>query len=552
MTPVPAPFRYGSRCRRRLPASDESSHARCAVRRFIATVIAVPLAACVAQDDAARGHVAAEEADDYRISVEIPLELEADDGADGRLLKVDELLDERTDFDADDFALDEVVLIARSANGEGGNAELLVLEWRSGLVAVPEGGEGDWFEVRIPAPEDDLGGAWLLDLTGAVTVEMLVAVLEPKPPLVEEATTTFTTYRTRTVYSERYPRTHYVHWLYDPTRYYVYHDYGIWPYRYFVGAWDYRYYDLGYRPHYHHYGPIYRERHRHQRTFRERERNRRGAAGVFVERRRISPELVKLRRNHPRLRTFRQRHPAGSFTDRRSTERPRRTAVVRETRTVGALEHPRSARAAELRHNRPARTNAHAETPIVVLPRRSPKTRSRTQPHASAATSVRSARQAPRVVRRDTSRQATPNARQRTFERPSRRESTPPRSAASSQVRETPGARRVHTRPQREAPSRVQPRSSVQPRAIERPVRRAAPARTVQPAARTTPRTVRPEPRPSPRYERPGPVCRETSSEVARTPRPERQGTSGASLQNRGSVQSQPFARPRVRATMKG
>ena len=486
------------------------------MRRFIATVIAVPLAACVAQDDAARGHVAAEAADDYRISVEIPLELEADDGADGRLLKVDELLDERTDFEADDFALDEVVLIARSASGEGGNAELLVLEWRSGLVAVPEGGEGDWFEVRIPAPEDDLGGAWLLDLTGAVTVEMLVAVLEPKPRLVEEATTTFTTYRTRTVYSERYPRTHYVHWLYDPTRYYVYHDYGIWPYRYFIGAWDYRYYDLGYRPHYHHYGPIYRERHRHQRTFRERERNQRGAV-VFAERRRISPELVKLRRNHPRLRTFRQRHPAGTarqsaftrseparprITERRAAEGPRRTAVVRETRTVDALEHPRSVRAAELRHSRSARANAHAETPIVVLPRRSPIARSRTQPDASAATSVRSARQAPRVVRRDTSRQATPNARQRTFERPSRRESTPPRSAASSQVRETPGARRIHSHPQREAPSRVQPRPRVQPRTIERSVRRTSPARAVQPAARTTPRTVRPERRPSPRYER--------------------------------------------------
>ncbi len=486
------------------------------MRRFIATVIAVPLAACVAQDDAARGHVAAEEADDYRISVEIPLELDADDGADGRLLKVDELLDERTDFDADDFALDEVVLVARSASGEGGNAELLVLEWRSGLIAVPEGGEGDWFEVRIPAPEDDLGGAWLLDLTGAVTVEMLVAVLEPKPRLVEEATTTFTTYRTRTVYSERYPRTHYVHWLYDPTRYYVYHDYGIWPYRYFIGAWDYRYYDLGYRPHYHHYGPIYRERHRHQRTFRERERNQHGAV-VFAERRRISPELVKLRRNHPRLRTFRQRHPAGTVrqgafarseparprvTERRAAERPRRTAVVRETRTVDALEHPRSTRAAELRHNQPARANAHAETPIVVLPRHSRMTRSRTQPGASAATSARSARQAPRVVRRDTSRQATPNARQRTFERPARRESAPPRRVASPQVRETPSARRVHSRPRQEALGRVQPRSSVQPRAIERSVRRTAPARTVQPAARTMPRTVRPERRPSPRSER--------------------------------------------------
>ena len=118
--------------------------------------------------------------DDYRISVEIPLD--GTEFADEQILRVNELLDERTEFDSSDFQLDEVVLVARSEGQTSdrdvaGRAELLVLEWRSGAFDIPAGSEGDWYEVRIPAPDEDPGGAWLLDVTGDVAVDFLVVVM---------------------------------------------------------------------------------------------------------------------------------------------------------------------------------------------------------------------------------------------------------------------------------------------------------------------------------------------------------------------------------------
>ena len=121
--------------------------------------------------------------------MEIPLD--GTEFADEQILRVNELLDERTEFDSSDFQLDEVVLVARS-EGEtsdpdvGGRAELLVLEWRSGAFDIPAGSEGDWYEVRIPAPDEDPGGAWLLDVTGDVAVDFLVVVMEPRPRVVAE------------------------------------------------------------------------------------------------------------------------------------------------------------------------------------------------------------------------------------------------------------------------------------------------------------------------------------------------------------------------------
>ena len=513
------------------------------MKRLTAAVVAATLAACASQEVGHGNTVVADEADDYRISVEIPLgELGADDGAEGRIVKVDELLNERTGFSADDFALDEVVLVARSASGEGGNAELLVLEWRSGLFAVPEGGEEDWFEVRIPAPEDDLGGAWLLDLTGAVTVDTLVAVLEPKPRVVEVVTTQ----RTRTIYRDLYPRTHYVHWLYDPARYYVYHDYGGWPYRYFIGPWNYRYYDLTYRPYRYHYGPIFRTWHRERgargyrdgRDIRSGERNR-NAAAVSAERRRISPELVKLRRSHPRLRAFRQRPVAGAERQvpiarnpsartraaaRSTAEAPRPRAAARDRRAMqsDALEHRRVSRVGELRRNRPERRSAGAnETAAnerVATPRRGYARPASARTESAAST--------PRRVRRDASvERPRPSARQRAVERPVRRESpragavrsersaggSPRLRNAPSQSRNAPvratapvresraasSPRQVYSRPApRDLPRQVQRQSSAQPRTIERPVHRTAPpARAQRPAARA-------EPRPPARQER--------------------------------------------------
>ena len=224
------------------------------ITAFACLAALLPVAACAATTTTTTYRNIAE--DDYRISVEIPLD--GTEFADEQILRVNELLDERTEFDSTDFQLDEVVLVARSEAATGdpegaGRAELLVLEWRSGAFDIPAGSEEDWYEVRIPAPDDDPGGAWLLDVSGDVTVDFLVVVMEPRPRVVAEKTT----YRTRTVYRtvdghrDPYPS----YWIYDPTRYYVYHYYNdLWPYRYFTGVWDFRYYHVGFRPHDHRFG----------------------------------------------------------------------------------------------------------------------------------------------------------------------------------------------------------------------------------------------------------------------------------------------------------
>ena len=270
------------------------------MKRLIVASSTLMLTACVGQ---VGGHQAVDpQSEDYRISVEIPLqEMHVEDDA---ILRVDELLNERTHFNADDFQLDELVLVARAA-GEDAKAELLVLEWRSGQFVVPEGDAEDWYEVRIPAPPEDLEGAWLLDINGDVTVDLLVAVLEPRPKVVEVARTT--AHRTRTVYRSvpPQPTTLHTHWIYEPSRYYVYHYHDVWPYRYYIGPWTYRYYDLGFRPHRFHYGPLYRPRqHWYWQDQRFRDGPRDGRRPQAAEQRRIDPQLVKLRRNHPRWRSL--------------------------------------------------------------------------------------------------------------------------------------------------------------------------------------------------------------------------------------------------------
>ena len=121
----------------------------------------------------------------YRISVEIPV----DDVtiARGENLDVAALLDERTAFDAADFHLREVVLIVRSRRG--GSAELLIDDWASGAVDIPLGDAEAWYEIRIPAADvADAGTQWVVDFTGALDLNLLVAVLEPRSALLAAAT----------------------------------------------------------------------------------------------------------------------------------------------------------------------------------------------------------------------------------------------------------------------------------------------------------------------------------------------------------------------------
>lgn len=87
-----------------------------------AACAALALAACAGQ----AGTTAPADEADYRVSVEIPLnELHV---AEGEILRVNELLDERTDFDAKDFLLDEVVVVARSNGDVEASAEVLPMK----------------------------------------------------------------------------------------------------------------------------------------------------------------------------------------------------------------------------------------------------------------------------------------------------------------------------------------------------------------------------------------------------------------------------------------
>ena len=245
----------------------------------------------------------------YRISVEIPV----DDVtiARGENLDVDAMLDERTAFAAADFHLREVVLVARSRRG--GSAELLIGGWASGAVDIPLGDAGSWYEVRIPAADvEDAGVEWVVDFTGALDLNLLVLVLEPRAALLAAATATVRevvvedevpivepvvvddpsvevvqtvevvepavatstvvkevavveqpVYRTETVYRyvDRPVYRYRVSWIYDPARYYVFRDYGGWTYRYFPGTWDWRCYSLGFRlPSHHHHRGSHRHR----------------------------------------------------------------------------------------------------------------------------------------------------------------------------------------------------------------------------------------------------------------------------------------------------
>lgn len=461
--------------------------------RAIVAIAAIPLAACVV--DVGHEHAEPAPTEDYRVSVEIPLrEADASNAAHvaghGRVLKIDELLDERTDFDAEDFQLDEVVLVARAADGADGQAELLVLEWRSGEHAVPEGGEEDWFEVRIPGPEEDLGGAWLLYLGGAVTVDLLVAVLAPKPPVAEQAAAAYTVYRTRTIYRERtaWPHSHGALWLYNPARYYVYHDYGIWPYRYFIGPWDFRYYDLAYRPHRHHYAPLHRP---YRGTAARRGRSDQRGADV-AELRRISPQLVNLRRNHPRLRTLRaggrttaQRTPAERpFAP--AAQQPSRGAEARVVEPVRRFEPAR--RAEPTRRFEPARRSEPAQR------QRAPRVVNR-DANATQRRATAPVRRDARTRRADVTRRAVPTSRdavdlRRTYSRPA----TEARRAPSIQRRSAESPPRPSARVHREAaPARTPQRS---PR-----VRSSSASNTPAPEVRRAVRREAPTPRRS--FERP-------------------------------------------------
>ncbi len=456
-----------------------------------------PLVACASHESISYGST--ETSEQYRVSVEIPLdEMRFEESG---LLKVNELLDARTEFAAEDFQLDEVVLIARAEDEAEGHAELLVLEWRSGEFEIPAGDANEWYEVRIPAPEEDPGGAWLLDIAGDVTIDLLVAVLEPRLKVVEQRRT----YRTRTVYRTRGgdytytptvgTRVSHAFWIYDPVRYYVYHHHdGIWPYRYFVGTWDYRRHPLGYRPHRHYHSHRYDRRHRY----------RPGRDAVQAA---APARLKRLERIHPRLRTFyrQDREP-------RAAARSEASDDVRQRYEEAKRTHPRLR---AFHRNKNGRGEGAASTrrtsPSAAVPATSEQVRPglrtfqrQAQAGSAAATSRENGaavRAAPRPASADSRRAAqartdpapvpgtvrkapSVNARARVFNRQAERRPVPARTAP----RQAPTARST--------PSRVRAPSggNVRTRVFERPPSaptRAAP-RQAPPVRNQAPRLRQP------------------------------------------------------------
>ena len=463
---------------------------------FACLAALVPVAACATNSTTTTYRSVPQ--DDYRISVEIPLD--GTEFADEQILRVNELLDERTEFDSSDFQLDEVVLVARS-EGEtsdpdvAGRAELLVLEWRSGAFDIPAGSEGDWYEVRIPAPDEDPGGAWLLDVTGDVAVDFLVVVMEPRPRVVAEKTV----YQTRTVYRNvgghrhAYP----AYWIYDPTRYYVYHYYDdLWPYRYFTGVWDFRYYHVGFRPHYHRFGVyhgphydtvVWRDRYR---ADRRRYRHGRDAHAWRLDHAgdaRPRARYDDLKRSNVRLRMF---HDQGATAT--ATPAPvARPDTARERYEQAKRTHPRLR---QFHRNRSASGNAPQEESAraaagvqrpsgdrvqrASVPQRGRVTPTRqAAPRAATPPASRGLGNDYGASRRSTARESTAAPTRI----PTLRNSASPRRPAA--------ARSV--RPQTTAPARAQvPRRAVSPRLGQG---RVAPSpRASAPTVRQQPRASRP------------------------------------------------------------
>ena len=487
----------------------------------------------------------------YRISVEIPV----DDVtiARGENLDVDAMLDERTAFAAADFHLREVVLVARSRRG--GSAELLIGGWASGAVDIPLGDAGSWYEVRIPAADvEDAGVEWVVDFTGALDLNLLVVVLEPRAALLAAATATVRevvvedevplvepvvvedpsvdvvqtvevvepvatstvvrevavveqpVYRTETVYRyvDRPVYRYRVSWIYDPARYYVFRDYGGWTYRYFPGTWDWRCYNLSFRlPSRHHH----RDSHRHRA---DRHDGRR-----FDRRDRDDHRGDRDRRRGDRDRDLRGRRD-GNDRDRRGV-RPRgnetRAVVSRPKALWRQVDpgHPRiqlaTQRRAEPRVDEGRRTNSRlhvsqgtGQQPNNVRATASsrmeratnPRPRSFQRRDAGVSTSpTRNLAPPPRVEERDTRRPAT-NARAVT-DRNARTRSFERRAARQAEPRPTVTTTPrppIQRPPVANRTETSEPRANARTRAFQRRAEQRPPVRTAPPVTSVSPRTT--------------------------------------------------------------
>ena len=512
------------------------------MKRFIAFASVaglLPMAACATT--AATGYQSVPQ-DDYRISVEIPLE-DGELGAE-QILRIDELLDERTEFDAGDFQLDEVVLIARSHGVAGapdvaGSAELLVLEWRSGEFDIPVGVDGDWYEVRIPAPEDDPGGAWLLDLSGDVTVDFLVVVMEPRPRVVAEKAVDRTRTVYRTVDGRRYA--HPAYWVYNPARYYTYHYYDdLWPYRYFAGVWDYRYYHIGFRPQYHRFGyyggprfdqVLWRDRYRS-----DRRRYRHGRDPVAwklhdAANPRPRARYSELKRSNVRLRSFHSENEAPRSADaRQPRDQDVKTRYEKAKRT-----HPR------LRQfHRNSDAGGQQDPTVSASARRATRASAPVRRPTVTSPPRRATTAAQRAPQRDTGKGAGLG----NDYGEARRASPSPRQTTDA-PRRIPTLRNGATRSRSATPGNVRTRSIAPPRATNGAPNVTRSVRSVSPRSSNTnvrARTFR-QRRSAPTHVAPAPVVRRPATQ------PTRSNTRARSFDRAAPRQTAPVQTAPVRAT---
>ena len=523
------------------------------------------LAACAGHETATVQTVAPPPSVSHQISVEIPLDGWQVEGHD--LLRVNQLLDERTEFDADDFRLDELILIARSDDPvHAGSAEVLVLDWRSGEFDIPQGGTEDWFEVRIPIGEEDPSGAWLLDVEGDVTIDLLVAVLEPPAEVVKERTV----YRTRTIYRDVvdvYPRTYQAFWIYDPMRYYTVHYHGgIWPYRYFIGPWDFRYYDLAYRPH--HLGFVHYRRYRDDRRYRRGWRDDRRRPRIDeplvrdVRDDRRERRMAALKRSHPRLRLFhRQDHnpaPPSIQPPREETALERWERQKREHPRLRALHRDKP----PADTSRPALGGTESRRQPVAGERtratRPPSTAARSQPRSRADNDVRTedapAAIAPRrtaiqprgmpTLRRGNARTPAVDSTRTVTRSVQRPVATAPRPVPTLRRSTTrsPATTRTDVRPrsaERSSQSALRPRVQNRVNSVSRSVQRRAAPTPVTPRQMPTMRSS----------SRAQPAIRSATPSRSISPRPQRQASAPRSQPRQAPPPPRQTAAPRSSTT---
>lgn len=114
----------------------------------------------------------------------------------GSSLAIDELLEAKTNLRASDHALDRVTITAR--NDDAAAIALIVDEYKTRFVELPESDAAVWQETTLHAPVTGVSDAWRLQTEGDVTIASLELALIPLTSDVVNADTSVSnTYITR-------------------------------------------------------------------------------------------------------------------------------------------------------------------------------------------------------------------------------------------------------------------------------------------------------------------------------------------------------------------